>query len=90
MLGHEMNYQQLLHSLTPDVYQNLKRAVELGRWPDGKLLSAEQRQTCMQAMIAYEHLHLPADQHSGFMPDQCASEDDAAKIIVDEPVKWTV
>ncbi len=54
-----MNLQELLSSLTPEIYQNLKRAVELGKWSDGNRLSSEQRQLCMQAMIAYEHQHLP-------------------------------
>ena len=83
-----MNYQQLLDSLTPEVYENLKKAVELGKWPDGRVLSQSQRQTCMQAIIAYEHKHLPADQHTGYIPPKphqhCGSDgsDD------EQPVTW--
>ena len=79
--------QQLLSSLTPEIYQNLKRAVELGKWPDGKRLSQEQTALCMQAMIAYEHQHLPAEQHSGYIPPKphqhCDSHDDD-----EQPLTW--
>lgn len=85
-----MNYQDLLNSLTPDVYDNLKRAVELGKWPNGKLLSAEQKQTCMQAIIAYEHQHLPPHQHTGYIPPKphqhCGGEDELAE--AEQPLNW--
>ncbi|MBB3168557.1 YeaC family protein [Simiduia aestuariiviva] len=81
-----MNYQQLLESLTPEVYENLKRAIELGKWPDGKALNAVQRETCMQAVIAYEHKHLPPEQHTGYIPPKphqhCGESDE------EQPVTW--
>ena len=49
-----MDLRQLLSSITPDIYENLKRAVELGKWPDGRALSDEQKALCMQAIIAYD------------------------------------
>ena len=63
-----MDLQQLLNNLTPDIYQNLKRAVELSKWPDGNRLTGEQRQLCMQAMIAYESKHLPPQERTGHLP----------------------
>jgi uncharacterized protein YeaC (DUF1315 family) len=57
-----MDLQKLLSSITPDIYQNLKLAVEIGKWPDGNKLSSEQRQLCMQAVIAYEHKNLPPEE----------------------------
>lgn len=89
-----MDYQALLKSLTPEVYDNLKRAVELGKWPDGRSLTAEQKQTCMQAVIAYEHLHLPADRHTGYIPPKahthCGSDGDELDALADEekPITW--
>lgn len=65
-----MNLQQLLSSITPEIYENLKRAVELGKWPDGNRLGAEQRQLCMQAVIAYEHKNLPPEAHTGYIPPE--------------------
>ena len=79
--------QQLLGALTPDIYQNLKRAVELGKWPDGQRLSDEQRALCMQAVIAYEHKHLPAEAHTGYIPPKahmhCGSDEND-----ESPLKW--
>jgi uncharacterized protein YeaC (DUF1315 family) len=62
-----MDYQQLIESMTPEVYQSLRRAVELGRWPDGSRLSSEQRQECLQAVIAWGERHLPPEQRVGFI-----------------------
>ena len=33
-----MTLDELIQSLTPEMYQNLRTAVELGRWPDGRRL----------------------------------------------------
>ena len=68
-------FHNFSRKITPDIYQGLKRALELGKWPDGKSLSAEQRQLCMQAIISYEHEHLPEEQRTGYMPQQCKSKE---------------
>ena len=44
---------RMLDVLTPDIVANLKRAVELGKWPDGNRLTREQLETCMQAVIVW-------------------------------------
>ena len=33
-----MDLKQLLDSITPEVYESLKRAIEVGKWPDGRVL----------------------------------------------------
>ncbi|UZJ45299.1 YeaC family protein [Marinimicrobium sp. C6131] len=85
-----MNYQDLLNSLTPEIYDNLKRAVELGKWPDGRVVTPEQRQHCMEAVIAYEHKHLPPEQHTGYIPPKphthCGGEGEVAE--AEQPLKW--
>jgi uncharacterized protein len=88
-----VNINTLLQSLTPTVYDNLKRAIELGKWPDGTRLTSEQRQMCMQAVIAYEQQHLPPEKHTGHIPyeahDHCASDEDNHSDHQDEkPIKW--
>lgn len=89
-----MNLSDLLANITPDIYENLKRAVELGKWPTGQRLSSEQRQTCMQAMIAYEHQHLPPEEHTGYIPPEphtyCGSDDHDHDHAADaeKPVTW--
>ena len=62
-----MDYQQLIEAMTPDIYQSLKKAVELGKWPDGGRLTPEQRQTCLQALIAWGEKHLPEKERVGYI-----------------------
>lgn len=83
-----MDYQQLLNTLTPEIYQNLKRAVELGKWPDGKRLSSEQREICMQAMIAYEARHLSPEERTGYVPTKPTGCETDLQLDVEEALKW--
>jgi uncharacterized protein YeaC (DUF1315 family) len=62
-----VNYQELVANLTPDVVARFKTAVELGRWPDGRDVTAQQREHCMQAIIAYEAMHVAPEQRVGFI-----------------------
>jgi len=58
----------ILDIITPEIYQNLKRSIELGKWPDGRVLSREQREMSMQAVIAWETRNeVPADQRTGYI-----------------------
>lgn len=52
-----MNLEELIASMTPEIYQNMKQAVELGRWGDGRTMTPEQKEYSVEAMIRYEHLH---------------------------------
>lgn len=87
-----MDYQQLINTMTPDIYQNLKRAVELGKWPNGEKLSPEQRHTCLQAVIAYDHRHKPEEERVGFIHTKkhvhCGSDGDVAGLDEPQPLKW--
>ena len=38
-----MDYKQLLDSITPEIYQRFQKAIEIGKWPDGKSLTDEQK-----------------------------------------------
>lgn len=40
-----MNLDEMINSMTPEVYQRLSTAVELGKWPDGVALTVEQKRT---------------------------------------------
>lgn len=59
--------QDILAMMNPEVHMNLKTAVELGRWQDGRRLTPEQLEYCMQAIIAYEQQHLPEDMRVGYI-----------------------
>eukprot|EP01030_Chromulinospumella_sphaerica_P026875 gene26875-27101_t len=65
----------MIENITPDIYQSLKLAVEIGKWADGRKLTAEQRELSLQAMIAWELQNLPEDQRTGYMGTQeCESK----------------
>lgn len=64
-----MNPDQLVQTMTPEVYQRLKDSVETGKWLDGTTLSDTQRETCLQAIIMYQAKHLNNDQHMSVGPD---------------------
>ncbi|TXS92788.1 DUF1315 family protein [Parahaliea maris] len=87
-----MEYQQLIESLTPEVYDKLKLAVELGKWPDGRRLSREQRQECLQALIAWGERNLPQEQRVGYIDrghkagDSCDNPGDDPDSEV--PLNW--
>ena len=44
-----MNIEQMLSILDADIVARLKTAVEIGKWPNGVVLTTEQRQISMQA-----------------------------------------
>ncbi|MEH6473380.1 MAG: DUF1315 family protein [Halopseudomonas sp.] len=62
-----MTLDELLQSMTPEIHASMKTAVELGKWADGRRLTAEERENCLQAVIAYDETHLPEDQRVGFI-----------------------
>ena len=62
-----MNVQQMLAVLDADVVARLKTAVEIGKWPNGAALTTEQRQVCMQAVIAWEHEHVAATERTVYI-----------------------
>ena len=49
-----MNLDQMLASITPEVYENLKYAVETGKWQNGQKTTQEQRDNALQLVMAYQ------------------------------------
>jgi uncharacterized protein YeaC (DUF1315 family) len=82
-----MDYQQMIASMTPETYHSLRRAVELGKWPDGNPLTPEQRENAMQAVIAWGEKHLDAKQRIGYI-DKGHKEGDSCDEPVETPLRW--
>ncbi|MDC1436356.1 YeaC family protein [Gammaproteobacteria bacterium] len=61
------SFEDLLSSITPEVHSKLKQAIELGRWENGERLSKEQIELCMQAVIAYDEIHLNDEEKIGYI-----------------------
>ncbi|MDO9624005.1 YeaC family protein [Pseudomonas sp.] len=69
------SFLQAIENITPEIHQSLKLALEIGKWPDGRKLTREQKELTLQALIAWEALNLPEDQRIGYMGEQaCASK----------------
>lgn len=64
----------MLRNISPEVYESLKLAIELGKWSDGRKLTQEQKELCMQAIIAWEQSNLPEEQRTGYMSQTCKSQ----------------
>jgi uncharacterized protein YeaC (DUF1315 family) len=87
-----MDLQTLIDNITPDIYENLKRAVELGKWPDKTRLTKQQRELCMQAVIAYDLKFKDESARTGYVPPKKTACDGGTGAIAmsDEPqsIKW--
>lgn len=57
-----MQFEDLLASITPETYERLVSAVELGRWPDGVKLSETQKEHTVQLVMAYQAKYCPSDE----------------------------
>ena len=62
-----MDKQAILSALTPEIVEKFRTAIALSKWEDGSRLTDEQRQTCMQAVMVWEHEFLPIDERTGFI-----------------------
>ncbi|WP_417545738.1 YeaC family protein [Marinobacter sp.] len=63
-----MTYEELIEQLDPNVYQNLRQSIALGKWPDGRKLTPQQREISLEAVIYYENLHgIPEQERVGYL-----------------------
>lgn len=61
------SFDALIGGITPDIYRKLREAVALGKWENGDKLTAEQTEHCLQAIIAWDHRHLPEQERVGYI-----------------------
>lgn len=81
-----MNFAEMIDKMTPDVYQSLKRGLELGKWPNGQPLTSEQKKITMEAVLRYEALHqIPEQERVGYIAPKPvpsrATEETSIKIL---------
>ena len=62
-----MNVEDMLNAMNPKIHAALKRAVEIGKWPDGRKLSDEQRALCIEAVIAYDTRFVEETERVGYI-----------------------
>ena len=83
-----MDFQQLIDNITPEICANLRRAVEIGKWPDGRRLTDEQRELCMQAVIAYEAKSVDAEERVGYIDRGSKAEGETCSDQDSSILKW--
>ncbi|MFC3283110.1 YeaC family protein [Litchfieldella rifensis] len=79
----EMTFDRMIQQMTPAIHESLKQAVALRKWPDGRRLSAEQVELCLEAVIKYEAEHdVPPEQRVGFLERTSCGSDGG------DDIKW--
>jgi uncharacterized protein YeaC (DUF1315 family) len=82
-----MQIDELIGNMTPDMYQAVKRAVEIGKWPDGKSVTDEQRALCMEAVLNYGIKFLKEEERVGYIDRGSKEEGEQCS---DEPKETTI
>ncbi len=62
-----LDLDKLVSTITPDIYESLKKAVELGRWDNGIALTEQQKSDSLQLLIAYDEKNKPAEERIGYI-----------------------
>ncbi|PKF60602.1 DUF1315 domain-containing protein [Psychromonas sp. psych-6C06] len=57
------NITEYAKNLSPELYQQLKQAVETGKWLDGNKLDENQKADTLQLIMAYQSLHNDKPDH---------------------------
>ena len=58
-----MEIERIIDGMTPEDYQRLATAVELGKWPDGVALTDEQKENCLQLVMLWQARYNVDAQH---------------------------
>ena len=76
-----MDLNKLIDSVTPELYDSLRKAVELGKWDNGVKLSKDQVENSLQIIIAYDAKHNEEANRVGYVAPKshthCETEEDA-------------
>ncbi len=80
-----MDSDEMLSILDVATVERLKTAVEIGKWPKGIAWTAEQRQTCRQAVSAWEHQKTPEKERTGDIEKGHKEEGEECDSHVPEP-----
>jgi uncharacterized protein YeaC (DUF1315 family) len=62
-MDQKMNTEGLLKEFTSEIYEAMLGAVETGRWPNGQLLTQDQRDHAMQLVMLYQSRYNHQPQH---------------------------
>ncbi|QFT53447.1 YeaC family protein [Microbulbifer sp. THAF38] len=83
-----MSFEQLLNNLNPQIVASLRRAIELGKWPNGVAITAEQRNLCAEAVANWETRNLSKEQQVGYVAPKTSKDPCSAKKSEEQPLSW--
>lgn len=84
-----MDVKDLIAAMTPEIYQRLVQAVELGKWPDGVALTPEQKENSLQAVMLWQSMNNVDPQHMSIGTDGqivMKSKQELKQLFVAEPL----
>ncbi len=81
-----MDFDKLIAAIDHSTVHALRRAVEIGKFPDGNTLTKEQRALCLEAVLTWEARHLPEEQRTGYIDRGPKAE---GELCDDEPAPQT-
>lgn len=81
-----MSEEDYFAALDADIVERFKTAVAIGKWPDGRVLTADQKETCMRAIIMFEHKNVPENERTGYVPPKETPCDTKKEEV--ETIKW--
>ncbi|MBP2166919.1 uncharacterized protein YeaC (DUF1315 family) [Erwinia toletana] len=65
----QKDLNEIIAAMTPDVYQRLATAVEIGKWADGVALTPEQKENCLQLVLLWQAKYNHQPQHMSIGQD---------------------
>ncbi|GEK71493.1 MULTISPECIES: YeaC family protein [Halomonas] len=72
----DMTFERMIQQMTPAIYESLKQSVALRKWPDGRFLTAEQTELCLEAVMRYEaENNVPAEERVGYLERRTCGAD---------------
>ncbi|GEN28960.1 hypothetical protein HVA01_26060 [Halovibrio variabilis] len=64
----DMTFEKMINQMTPAIYESLKQAVSLRKWPDGRRLTPEQTALCLEAVMRFEaENNVPEENRVGYL-----------------------
>ncbi|ODN43410.1 DUF1315 family protein [Piscirickettsia litoralis] len=79
-----MSYETLISALDISTITKMKEALEIGKWADGNPLSADEKDRCMQLILAFEQQQNPKqdleDDYNPRKQTPCASKQSATVV----------
>lgn len=70
-----MNFINAVNKLDHETYTQLKNAIECRKWPDGRNLTKQQIEICLEAILIFEHNNsIAEEERTGYLPQTSCKE----------------